>query len=464
MAARLRLKVRSMMLAGRPSMVPIRARLPRVALLSAVLLVVLTARVRDVSSDPRATLAITQNFVRHGTLALDALGAERIREYGTVLMHRGGHTYSAFPLGTSLLATPFVLLATGVGLELSQYHNERLLQVLLVAVISVAEVMLLERLARRWLPPRWALALAGITWFGSSLASTQATALWSHDCATLLALLVLCLGLRTGQRSSTAPGWVLGVLLFLAYLCRPTMSVFAAAMLLYLFVHDRRAAFEAAFALAVGIALFVGASEHWLGEPLPPYYRPRRLAGSAYTTALFGNLLSPSRGLFVFSPLFVVPLLFFRASVTALRREKALALLAVLWPVAHLLLVSRLRHWWAGYSFGPRFFTDIVPGLFVLLCVTLSVAFDTHRRALVAAVAVLGTYSCLVHTVQGLYNRAPKAWNAEPSVDQHPELVFDWRYPQFLHTAARQRARLAEWRRSGHGTPARSAALSGQRE
>jgi hypothetical protein len=226
------------------------------------------------------------------------------------------------------------------------------------------------------------------------------------------------------------------------------MSVFVVLMLVYVYAHDRRAALNAAMALAIGVGLFVVASQYWLGEPLPPYYRPQRLTGSTYGTALLGNLVSPSRGLFVFSPLFLVPLVFLRSTVTALRREKPLALIAVVWPIAHLLLISRLRHWWAGYSFGPRFCTDIVPGLFVLLCATLSVALSTRRHVATLVVAVLGTFSCLVHTAQGLYSRAPKEWNVEPSVDQHPELVFDWRYPQFLHSAARQRARVAEWRAS----------------
>jgi hypothetical protein len=115
----------------------------------------------------------------------------------------------------------------------------------------------------------------------------------------------------------------------------------------------------------------------------------------------------------------------------------------VAWPVVHLLLVSRLRHWWAGYSFGPRFLTDVMPGLFVLVCVSLRASLERRPRATALSFALLGACSCAINTVQGLYNRAPKYWNAEPSIDEHPELVFDWRYPQFLHTDARQRARLA---------------------
>jgi hypothetical protein len=250
---------------------------------------------------------------------------------------------------------------------------------------------------------------------------------------------------RAVREQKPLPYLVVGPLLFLAYLCRPTLSTLAPALLGYVFVHDRRAALKGAAALALCLVLFVVASSVAFGQPLPDYYRPARLAGSDYGRALLGNLVSPGRGLFVFSPLFLVPLLFFRATVRGLARDKALVAIAVAWPLLHHLLVSRLRHWWAGYSYGPRFLTDVLPGLFVLLCVSVAEARQRpEKRFIPYVLAALGGFSVFVNTAQGLYNRAPKRWNAEPSIDEHPELVFDWRYPQFLHTEARQRARLLE--------------------
>lgn len=410
-----------------------------------VVVVVLTARVRDVASDPRATLMITQVLLKHGTLALDSIGPERIADYGSVLMQYRGHTYSAFPVGTSLLAIPFVALANAAGLDMSEYTSERLGQVIIAALVAAAELTLLIRLARRWLSRGLSLAVAAVTWFGSSLASTQATALWSHDFATLLGLLVLQLSIRPDPAPRPWRGPLVGGLLFLAYLCRPTMSLLAPPVLIYNYLYDRKAALQALLTIALGGAAFMAASLHWYGDPLPPYYRPQRLKGSPFGTALLGNTLSPSRGFFVYSPFFLVPILLAKDTVSGLRRDKPLVLVAVAWPLAHVLLVSRLRHWWAGYSYGPRFWTDALPGLFVLLCVSLSVSVEVRRRTATVLLATLGAFACFVHTVQGLYNRAPKDWNAAPSIDRHPELVFDWRYPQFLHTAARQRARVSEW-------------------
>jgi len=85
-------------------------------------------------------------------LALDSLGPDRIRDYGYVIIEHDGHHYSRFPIGTSLLATPFVFVANLCGLDLREYSNERLLQVLILALVAVADVALLAapdgRLAR----------------------------------------------------------------------------------------------------------------------------------------------------------------------------------------------------------------------------------------------------------------------------------------------------------------------------
>lgn len=412
----------------------------------AVALAVLTSHNRDVRSDPRATLVAGQVLLQQGTFRLDSLGADRMREYGYVFVERNGHYYSRFPLGSTLVSLPVVALATLGGVDLRSYANERLFQVLIAAGIAVATVSLLAALGRFWLSRRMALLLATVTWFGSSFASTEATALWSHDFATLFALLAIYWALALRGRRAGWFGVAIGCALFTAYLCRPTLSLLTPTLLFYLAVHRRRAALQAAIVVAAGLGLFVLGSELVLGQYLPDYYLPQRLAGSDYAKALFGNLLSPSRGLLIFSPIFVLPVVFFRDVGRALKADRALAAIALGWPLAHFVLVSRLRHWWAGYSFGPRFMTDVLPGLFVLSCLTFAGALERKSRSLGPLFALVASWSVLVNTVQGLYSRGPKVWNAEPDIDQHSELVFDWRYPQFMHTLARQRARLAELR------------------
>jgi hypothetical protein len=413
------------------------------ALLAAVALAVLTSRVRDTASDGRATLAISQTLVRHGTFELSSLGRDAIQDYGYRIDQVDGRFFSHFPLGTSLLAAPIVLVLDRLGADFRDYEQERLGQVLLAALVALGNVSLLVRIARFFLGPGWSLAVAAAGWFGTAFASVQATALWSHNLATLLALFAIERTLAATRARSPAPFVALGLALFGAYLCRPTLSLLTPALLGYLALHQRRQALLAAAVVLGAVLVFVVVSQLTLGAPLPNYYLPQRLSGSHYLPALVGNLVSPGRGLLIFAPIFLVPLLFARHTRSALGEHRGLVLVALVWPLAHILLVSRLQHWWGGYSYGPRLLTDILPGLFVLLCVALSDAAKQRFRAARTALIALGALSFGINTLQGLYNPAVKRWNVEPNIDQHPELLFDWRYPQFLHTPGRHADRLA---------------------
>ena len=80
-----------------------------------------------------------------------------------------------------------------------------------------------------------------------------------------------------------------------------------------------------------------------------------------------GTLVSPNRGLLVFSPWIAVAI----ASLlipSVRRRIAANSLIAVLLAslVAYLIVLSKYSVWWGGQCFGPRYWTDVVP-LFAIL-------------------------------------------------------------------------------------------------
>ena len=79
---------------------------------------------------------------------------------------------------------------------------------------------------------------------------------------------------------------------------------------------------------------------------------------------LYGFLLSPGKSIFLFAP----PAILALAGLRALwRRDRGLATVAVLLPLADLLFFCKYSQWEGGYCVGPRY---IVPAL-VLLCLGL---------------------------------------------------------------------------------------------
>lgn len=413
-------------------------------LLAALIVAVIAGQTtHNTGSDPRGTLLVSEAIAQHGTIKLDAYGKTLLDSYGYVIHRKGEHFYNYFPLGTALVSAPFVAIANAFGFNMAK--DEPLIQMVLATLAALLITFILYKTARLYLHKTESLLLAGLCWFGSSLASTVGTALWSHDFALVFSSTAILLVLRHRQPESLQAPGLIGFCLFMAYLCRPTLALLSPFLLLYYFLQDKKSALFAATTLGLLLLGFMGWSMHEFAQILPDYYLPKRLEGGDVATALYGNLLSPARGLWVYSPFLLVSLLL---TLLLAPRNKTLAklcLISLAWPVVHLLSVSQFPHWWAGWSFGSRLLVDAMPGLLLGLFSCLA-ALRRRKNLAYAAVLVSGLFAIYVNTYQALFNSYGMQWNVEPNIDQYPEYLFDWRYPQFLHSKGRHEERLAEFR------------------
>lgn len=413
-------------------------RLALVLVVLAAVAWVAFAKVRYTESDPHGTLLLSQSIVQQGTLRLDRYSEELVP-----LQPTGGHVYYYFPFLTSLLSAPFVALANAFGMDMRDYDKP--MQIVMVCMTTALSVFALFHLAALLVSRRVALVLSAVFWAGTSMSSTGGTALWSHNFAAVLALLGTYLAVRSAQSASWRTWPLLATVAFLTYLCRPTMALFAVFLLAYIACHDRQAALRSAGLLGLLLAGFVAFNMALLGQPLPEYYVPGRLDGNLSITALTGNLVSPARGILVYSP-FLLPAL--GCAAARARRDhsqRALLLLAIVWPLVHLLAISKFPAWWAGDAYGARYLFDVLPGLF-LLCAYAWPMLAGRSRVFRAGVALSAAFAVYVNAWQGLYNPYTKAWNDEPiKVDIYQEYLFDWRYPQFLHNARRHEERLRDF-------------------
>ena len=362
-----------------------------------------------------------------------------------------GHFYTIFPIGTSILAVPFVagidLVLTNVPSveEFLRAHMPAInktvtiingyfaFEMLIASCFVALTTVVFFLIARNYLSLLLALLSMFVFAFCTSAWSVAATALWQHGPSMLMLTLVFYLLIR-GQSNSRFI-CLAGLPLAFSYILRPTNAVPIFFLSIFVVIHHRKEA-PLYFLLAGGIMVaFFAYNLSIYGTPLSPYYAPNRLGHNpSFWEALAGNLISPGRGLFIFSPI----LLFSVLGVILMYRNKAATQLdyyLICIIVLHWVIISTFSHWWGGKSFGPRFFSDILPFLCYFLVRYLEFAPDLARgRRLVLNTAFLVclSISFAIH-FRGATSMAVWGWHETPlHLDQHPERIWDWRDLQFL--------------------------------
>ncbi len=457
--------------------------------------------VRYTGSDPQGTLLTSQAILDHHTVRLDAYAgmsyvpATTWMDKGERLRHIRGHCYHFSPLGTSIYILPFVFFARVAGEDMLSPKSDGALQNLLSAMTVGLAFLLVYLISAQYLPHIPSLSITTAFVLGSPLISTMGTALWNTNFAVLFILSALVMLVNSERNAAAMNPYLLGFLLFSAYLCRPTALLFAVGVCVYVLVIKRGEFFKLA-ATFVGLMLvLILHSLKEYGQVLPDYYlltrvpgvtrffligfgavlamtlgiflgwkhwrvrigglllvgfailiwflvRQRFLAGSLVSAELlwrmirgmYGNLFSPSRGLVVFSPYLILTWLGLPLAFARVRR-KPLFWLTIGWLMIHLVVISKPFRWWGGHCFGSRFFTEAFPGVILLTLIILDsepLRQWRHRWAVAVFMVLLCGASIGINTFQGLYNNDTTRWNAFPNIDIYQNYLWSWRYPQFL--------------------------------
>jgi hypothetical protein len=287
------------------------------------------------------------------------------------------------------------------------------------ALLVAASAVVIYFTALRW-APRWAAVVLMLLYgLGTAVWSTSSQTLWQHASAGLFVTSAVALLLTRSRDPGVRRACVAGLLLGLATVCRPTIALVAIVAAGYLALHDRRA-FLGLVAGGLPIALLLAAyNHHYLGSVLAfgQTEASRQIAqwktGSPELwqtplhVGLAGVLLSPSRGLFVFSPWLALAVV---GSVAAWRRAELAPFRWITVATAALLLVeSAWFDWWGGWSFGYRRVVDLVP-LLTILSIPVLAETATHRVAR-PLLAVAAAWSIAVQ-VLGAFAYDLDGWNA----------------------------------------------------
>ena len=322
------------------------------------LLVVLLSNGRPIGSgDARPTERVAASLAQEGDLDLDEYPEIEEPFARTV----GGHRVSVYPVLSAVLAAPLFVVARPF-FALDETGTAVVGKFAAALFSSLAAAVLFLTVGRRR-PVEEAALTATVFALGTSLWSTS-QALWQPPAAAVfLSLAVLFL-----VRSEEDPIWAgrAGLPLALAAAARHADVLLVAVLAAGIAIRRPRqigrlllwASPPVALVLLYQWTYFGSPWRHGFSGTLGRFNEPWGLGHA-------GLLVSPAKGLLVFTPVVMVAAL---GMVRAFRRgERWLAGTLAAAAVAHWILMGRWSEWHGGASWGPRMMTDVLPLLFLFL-------------------------------------------------------------------------------------------------
>lgn len=325
-----------------------------------------------------------------------------LRNSDVVRRGRSGRWISKYPPGSAISAVPHYLLYS-----LFADRNPRLGSMMregkrCAATFCALAATLFFIIAVRLFPSGPSLLFTLLFAFGTSVWSTASQSLWAHGpavfwiCCALFTLLV---------REKTPPGrrgLLAGLTLGLSVLCRPAGIILPVTLIVWLSIRREYKLSAGIFGGLIIPVAFLALYNHRLAGSLIAggYGAEIKEWTGPLLTGLAGLTLAPSRGLFFYSPAFVVSLYgfvrFFRVSSGLDSSRRNVLLGAAISSFLTVFVYAKWHSWAGGWSYGPRLLTEIAP----VACLWFGVAYTfllTPRAKRLAAVLVF--LSVLIHFI-----------------------------------------------------------------
>lgn len=349
-----------------------------------------------------------------------------------------GHWISSYPLITPLIVTPLYVpaavwlthlpppLRSNPAIRVSVID---LMEKISASLIAALSALVLFLAVRRVAPLQTSLivtlayALASPTWAISS------QALWKHGVGELsFAFLLYAL-----LRDSASPGYPIwaGVALAVAAANTPPEGIVILPFLAYFGRRSRADLWRflaPLVALGIPVVLY---NWHYFGNLLMTYpayaSAPDRAAHyfvrTSFADAFAGLLASPGRGLFIYVPWAVFSVW---GGVRIWRsRDYAWGRYLIVGMVLVFLGYAKFSGWWAGWCFGPRYLTNLMPFLAFFL---VPVWPRIEKRSVLRAAFLLAFLAAVWIEVIGAFCYPSGHWDSVPvSVDRVPSRLWNWR-------------------------------------
>ena len=253
-----------------------------------------------------------------------------------------------------MLNLPVYAAADALGVDIWKRRRQlSFLSAAWIAALSAAFVFLaLLRAGRR---EHTAILFSLVYAFGTCVWSVASRSIWQHGPSLLFISIALWLLYSPSGRGVPWAGFFLGLAVF----NRPINLLIALPLAIFVLIHRRRRALAFTLLALIPASLLAWYSLSYYGR-LDSLGQGQSFVSGNLLAGLAGILVSPARGLLVFSPIFIFVFAGMARTLHDRRAEPIYQYLAAA-VALFLMAMAGWKMWWGGWSFGYRLLIEIVP-------------------------------------------------------------------------------------------------------
>lgn len=402
-----------------------------------VFLIVYTVSLLIYTSNRRVISAVDTIPARYLSLSLLREGNLDLNEFAEIQDYKketgllatyevNGRLLSSFPVGSAFFGALFYKL--GMNFGLSTYDNG----LIILEKWAAANIMALAS-GLFWIlllgtgAPFFSRFLA---WAAFAFASPNWTpcsqGLWQHGSAEVMLIASLLFLIFGKENSSGARYLFSGVFLGLSVFMRPTTAALLPVWAVLIFWEKRKTVLYFIIGALIGIIPIIIYHVVYFGNIFGGGYFRLMQEGRYFSVFrpwyfLMAHLFSPSRGVLIFMPIFILSVFSFFPKFREHKPERYDARLWGFSALALLCVVISYKKWWSGYGYGPRYWAEMIPFLCLLLLPSLNFLIK-KKLSLVIVLLLLGY--CVFIQALGAW-RYDEGWDGSVKVDKNPEACWN---------------------------------------
>jgi len=351
------------------------------------------------------------------------------RRSGFVLALDGRYRSSKSPVPAVLAATIMWPLWKAHVFDINAPLAAAFMAATASSLLVAAAVALVFLAACRFTSRGRAIFVALAAGAGTGLWSTASQTLWQHESAVFG--LMLAVYAITARQLRIPHVIAIGIGLGLAGGSRMQLGLVVVVLTLGMsLLAGWRAGMIAGGVAALIVVPVAITNLRWFGSVLGAAPMLETLHATLHdTTQSFklqadgfaGLLVSPSRGLLIFSPVAA----FVAAGLPVVMRDRwhSPAFWCLAAAAVQFLVYGSYTVWWGGHTYGPRYMLDLIP----LLIPAASLAADTIRRPATMTLATVALACSIGIAALGAFSYPHDAWNSDPAdIDRDHDRLWSW--------------------------------------